>query len=74
MSTNPTESKPKKKKVKKKKKFWTSEKILSLSAIFMSACTLLTLIYQTNLMLNQQQMSVYPHLEIGAHGAWGPEY
>ena len=74
METKPTESKPKKKKAKKKKKFWTSEKILSLSAIFMSACTLLVLIYQTNLMRQQQAMSVYPHLQLINNGTGSSDF
>jgi len=51
-----------------KKKFWTSDKILSLSAMFMSACTLLVLIYQTNLMRKQQYLSVYPYLQLMNYG------
>jgi len=57
-----------------KKKFWNSDKILSLSAIFMSACTLLVLIYQTNIMREQQAMSVYPYLELGDYGGGTPNY
>jgi len=74
MSTTPSESKPKKKKPKRKKKFWTSEKILGLSAMFMSAATLVVLLYQTNLMRKQQYMSVYPYLEMMGHGFPGPNY
>jgi len=74
MSTPSPESAPKKKKSKRKKKFWTNEKILSLSAIFMSACTLLVLIYQTNLMRQQQAMSVYPHLQLINNGTNSPKF
>lgn len=63
-----------KSKVKKKKKFWTSNKILSLSAIFMSACTLIVLIYQTNLMRKQQYMSEFPYLELGNYGGGTPNF
>lgn len=46
------------------KKFWTAEKILGLSALFVSLCTLFVFIYQTNLIRKQQYMSVYPHLNL----------
>ncbi|WP_128755325.1 hypothetical protein [Aquimarina sediminis] len=48
--------------MKKKRKFWTNEKLLSISALFVSLVTLIVFIYQTNLIRQQQHMSVYPHL------------
>ena len=46
------------------KKFWTSEKLLGLSALFVSLLTLMVFVYQTNLIRKQQYRSVYPHLSI----------
>ena len=45
-----------------KRSFWSSEKILSLSALFISLLTLIVFIYQTDLIRKQQYKSVYPHL------------
>ncbi len=51
-------------KMKKKKIIsWNSDKILSISAIFISIGTFLVFAYQTNLIRKQQLMSVYPHLQ-----------
>lgn len=52
----------------KKIKLPKSEKILSFSAILLSLCTLIVFLYQTNLIRQQQYMSVYPYLEIGYNG------
>ena len=57
-----------------KQKFWTSEKLLSLSAIFISLCTLTVLIYQANLNRQYQHLSVYPYLLVGHQGSGGPNY
>lgn len=48
-----------------KKKFWTSDKVISFSAILISVMTLVVLVYQTNLMRAQQRLSVLPYLSIG---------
>lgn len=48
----------------KVKKFWTSEKLLSLTALLVSLLTLMVFIYQTNLIRQQQYMSVYPYLNL----------
>ena len=45
-----------------KRSFWSSEKILSMSALFISLLTLIVFIYQTDLIRKQQYKSVYPHL------------
>lgn len=47
--------------------FWSSEKILSLSALFISLLTLVVFIYQTDLIREQQYKSVYPHLGFANH-------
>jgi len=49
--------------------FWSSEKLLSLSAILISVCTLFVFLYQTNLIRQQQYKSVYPYLSIGNYGS-----
>ncbi len=46
------------------KKFWTSEKLLSLTAVLISVCTFLVFLYQTNLIKKQQYMSVFPYVSI----------
>ena len=55
-------------------KFWTSEKLLGLSALFISLCTLAVFIYQTNLIRKQQYMSVYPHLNLANHNSESLNY
>ena len=57
-----------------KKKFWTSAKLLSLSALFVSLATLFVFVYQTNLIRKQQYMSVYPHLNMGNHNSESLNY
>lgn len=52
----------------KKKPFWSAEKILAVSAIFISVSTLFTILYQTNLMRKQQYASVLPYLEVWNSG------
>jgi hypothetical protein len=51
-----------------KAKFWNSEKLLSISAILISVCTLFVFVYQTNLIREQQYNSVFPYLEMGNFG------
>ena len=55
-------------------KFWTSEKLLSLSALFVSLLTLGVFVYQTNLIRKQQYMSVYPHLSISNSQSYSLNY
>ncbi len=50
------------------KKFWNSEKILSISAMLVSLCTLIVFIYQTNLIRKEQYLSVFPYLSLGHSG------
>jgi hypothetical protein len=50
------------------KSSWNSDKILSLSAIFISVLTLMVFIYQTRLIRKQQYLSVYPYVIYGAGG------
>ncbi|NJB70100.1 hypothetical protein GGR42_000562 [Saonia flava] len=57
-----------------KPKFWTSEKVLSLSALLVSLLTLAVFIYQTQLIRKQQYMSVYPHLNFANIGGHTLEY
>ncbi len=49
-------------------RFWNSDKILSLTAIFLSICTLVVFVYQTQLIREQQYKSVFPYLEMGNAG------
>ncbi|WP_416866451.1 MAG: hypothetical protein ACMVP2_01640 [Imperialibacter sp.] len=44
------------------RKFWTGDKLLSVAAVLVSLLTLGVFGYQTNLIRQQQYMSVYPHL------------
>lgn len=48
-----------------KVKFWTSEKLLSLTALLVSLSTLVVFVYQTQLIRQQQYASVYPYLQLG---------
>ncbi len=57
-----------------KVKFWTSEKLLSLSALLVSLCTLIVFAYQTNLVRKQQYATVYPHLIVGNVGSGKLDY
>lgn len=57
-----------------KAKFWTSEKILSASALLVSISTFIVFVYQTNLIRKQQFMSVYPHLQLSNYGSGSLEY
>lgn len=56
----------------KGKEFWNTEKIVSFSAVLISIGTLIVLIYQTNLMSQQQRLSVLPYVTMGNMGAYTP--
>jgi hypothetical protein len=51
-----------------------SDNRLSFSAIFISICTLMLFLYQTNLIRKQQFMSVYPHLSLQNEGSFTNNY
>ena len=51
-----------------------SDNLLSFSAIFISICTLMVFLYQTNLIRKQQFMSVYPHLTFQNFGTLTKNY
>ena len=55
-------------------KFWSSEKMLSLTAVLVSVVTLVVFLYQTNLIRKQQYMSVYPFLELSHKGIETDDY
>jgi hypothetical protein len=57
-----------------KKKFWTTEKIVSLAAISISLMTLIVIIWQTNLLRQQQHLSVLPYLSFGNERTYSPNY
>ena len=52
----------------------STDRLLALSAILVSLCTLIVFLYQTNLIRKQQYMSVYPYLEIGHSGIQTDKY
>jgi len=56
------------------KPFWNSEKLLSLTAILISVCTLFVFVYQTTLIRQHQYKSVYPHLLFGNSGGGTTKY
>lgn len=56
------------------KKFWNSEKLIGLSALFVSLLTLAVFAYQTTLIRKQQYMSVYPHLNLTNYNSWSLNY
>jgi len=45
--------------------FWKADRIVSMSAIFISLLTLVTFIYQNNLLQKQAALSVMPYLAVG---------
>lgn len=47
-----------------KKKFWTSDKMVSLAAMFVSLLTLFIFIRQTNIIETQNHLSVMPYLMV----------
>ena len=51
-----------------------TDKILGLSAMLISICTLIVFLYQTNLIKKQQYMSVYPYLTLGNNGSFTADY
>ncbi len=58
----------------KKSKFWSGDKLIGLSAMFISICTLIVFLYQTNLIKKQQYASVFPYLELGHSGIFTKNY
>lgn len=46
----------------------SSDRIVSISAIFISLMTLIVLVYQTNMIRQQQENSVFPYLMVGNEG------
>jgi hypothetical protein len=56
------------------KSFWTSDRLLSLSAVLISVCTLIVFLYQTNLIRKQQYMSVFPYVNLGHSGSFTENY
>ena len=50
----------------------SSEMLIAVFAIIISVSTLVVYIYQSNLMKQQQKMSVWPHLTYGP--SWGADY
>lgn len=53
---------------------FNNERLLSLTALLVSVGTLVVFLYQTNLIREQQYMSVYPHLSVGNHQGNSPNY
>ncbi|GAB5553985.1 MAG: hypothetical protein Sapg2KO_35760 [Saprospiraceae bacterium] len=58
----------------KKEKIWSTNKIVSSSAMLVSTLTLIVFIYQTTLMRQQQQLSVMPYLSISNNGTNTPNF
>ena len=55
-------------------KFWTADRIVGFSAIFISLLTLVVFIYQTNIIREQQRMSVLPYLSLYSQHSGTPNY
>lgn len=55
-------------------KFWSTDKIVSISAMLISILTLVVFVYQTALMRQQQQLSVMPYLAITKGGTNTPDF
>ncbi|MFK7933301.1 MAG: hypothetical protein AB8G22_07315 [Saprospiraceae bacterium] len=53
---------------------WNSDKIVSISAILISLVTLIVFIYQTNIMREQQRLSVLPYLMIANENGQTPNH
>lgn len=51
-----------------KRSFWSSERLLSITAVFVSVLTLAVFIYQTNLIRKEQHTAVFPYLELRHSG------
>lgn len=56
------------------KKFWNSDKITSISAMLISVMTLIVLVYQTNIMRDEQRLSVFPYLSINRAQTGTPNF
>ncbi len=56
------------------KRRWSTDRIVSFSAIMISLITLMVFIYQTQLMAEQQRLSVLPHLSFGYINTGGPNF
>ncbi|MCH7402241.1 hypothetical protein ACFOUP_18455 [Belliella kenyensis] len=54
--------------------FWDVNKILSISAIFISFMTFLVLIYQTKILREQQLLSSMPYIDISNRGSYTPNF
>lgn len=52
----------------KKIKFWSGEKIMSITAVLISILTLAVFIYQTDLIRKEQHTAVFPYLELDHRG------
>lgn len=59
-------------KKKSSKRAVSSEMMIAVFAIIISISTLIVYVYQSNLMKQQQKMSVWPHLTFGP--SWGADY
>ena len=57
-----------------KHSFWNTEKIVSVSAIFISAITLYVTFEQLNVSREQQRLSVLPYLSMGNYYTGSPNY
>lgn len=57
-----------------RQKFWNTEKIVSISAIFISALTLYVTFEQFKISREQQRLSVLPYLSIGNYYTGSPNY
>jgi len=57
-----------------KKNFWNSDRVISFSAILISVMTLVVLVYQTNIMREQQRLSVLPYLSMNNSGTGTSNY
>ncbi len=54
--------------------FWNTDKIVSISAIFISALTLYVTFEQFKISRAQQRLSVLPYLSMGNYNTGGPNY
>lgn len=53
---------------------WNADKTVSLSAILISLMTLFVSLYQTNMIRQQQRLSVLPYLSFGNYNTGGANY
>lgn len=56
------------------KRKWSTDRIVSFSAIMISLVTLIVFIYQTQLMAEQQRLSVLPHISFGYMNTGGSNF